>query len=293
MNTRILFAALALVAATASGCARASKSAPDVYQEHYDHAASAMPAAEVSAPASSNPTSPGPTDAPVASGQFAMIPGAPAWTPEGSVDEPAIAHGHDDPARDTIDQILIFTGTLSLAVEHGEAATGVDQAIDFAAAAGGYIAKRTDHDVVLRIPSGRFRVVMRQIGGLGEITKRRVETLDVSEEFFDLEVRLRNLEATRERMQALLADAKDLPQILTVEKELERITAEIDTLRGRLRFLSSQAAFSTLTVRFSERAAVQVAEVDPDPPKVTTPRRVENRIDWLDRVGVQQLLTLE
>ena len=67
---------------------------------------------------------------------------------------------------------------------------------------------------------------------------------DVSEEFHDLEVRLGNLRATRTRLQEFLGRATGINDMLTVEKELERVALEIDHIEGRLEFLRTRAAMS-------------------------------------------------
>ncbi len=160
------------------------------------------------------------------------------------------------------------------------------------------LALQTDTQLTLRVPSKRFRAVMRGVAGLGEVTTRSVNTVDVSEEFHDLKIELDNLEATRARIQKLLDQAKGLDEILRVEKELQRISAQIDTLEGRMRFLGSRAAFSTITVTVSERAPVVLAEPDveevepPPPPPPPPPRLLDTSVDWIDEVGVDRLMRL-
>ena len=82
--------------------------------------------------------------------------------------------------------MLIFNGTVGLLVDHLGTATGIDEAVDLAVRAGGYIAQQTDTTVILRVPSGKFRKVMRGVEKLGDVQSRSVQTLDVSEEFHDL-----------------------------------------------------------------------------------------------------------
>lgn len=219
-------------------------------------------------------------------------------TAQGSSPETAIADDLPTTGSDSAEQMLIFNGSLGLMVDATKTNENIDAAVDLAVRAGGYIAQQNDTMVIVRVPSGRFRRVMRQIEELGDITSRSVQTLDVSEEFHDIEVRLENLEATRTRIQKLLAQAKDLPQILTVEKELERVSAQIDQLQGRLRFLSSQAAFSTITVAFAERPVQQAILVDSDhvdnpPPPPPPPHVLDTSVEWIDSVGVHRLMNLD
>ncbi|MCZ7687465.1 MAG: DUF4349 domain-containing protein [Sandaracinaceae bacterium] len=91
---------------------------------------------------------------------------------------------------------------------------------------------------------------------LGDVLTRRVDVQDVTEEFRDIETRIQTLEAMRRRVQQLLERATDVQAALAVEQHLERITVELERLRGRLRFLADRVSFSTITVRFQERAEI-------------------------------------
>lgn len=197
---------------------------------------------------------------------------------------------------DAVDQMLVFNGALGLAVSPDTIPASIDAAVQLAVQAGGYVAQQTDVSLTLRVPSRRFRKLMKGLEGLGQVRTRSVQTLDVSEEFHDLEVRLENLQATRARIQKLLAQAKDLTETLVVEKELERVSAEIDAIEGRLRFLSSQAAFSTVTMGFQELprevTIVQPDEAPPPPPLPPPARRLDSSTEWLDEVDVHRLMSL-
>lgn len=216
---------------------------------------------------------------------------------DGSGGERAISDDDVPTTGDGVDQMLVFNGALSLAVAPDTIPSSIDTAADLAVAAGGYIAQQTDTTLTLRVPSGRFRKLMRGLEGLGQVRGRSVQTLDVSEEFHDLKVRLENLLATRTRIQKLLGQAKDLTEILVVEKELERLSVEIDGIEGRLRFLSSQATFSTVTLGFQELPR-EVVIVEPDePPALVVPpaapaRLLDSSVEWIGEVDVQRLMSL-
>jgi hypothetical protein len=198
---------------------------------------------------------------------------------------------------DAVDQMLVFNGTLSLAVQPDSIPAGIDAAVELAVTAGGYVAQQTDTTLTLRVPSRRFRKLMKGLEELGQVRGRSVQTVDVSEEFHDLKVRLENLQATRTRIQKLLGQAKDLTEILVVEKELERVSAEIDSIEGRLRFLGSQAAFSTVTLGFAELPR-EVTIVTPEEPQtlIAPPpppaRLLDASVEWVDEVDVHRLMTL-
>jgi hypothetical protein len=198
---------------------------------------------------------------------------------------------------DSVDQMLVFNGALGLAVQPDTIPASIDASVQLAVDAGGYVAQQTDTSLTLRVPSKRFRKLMKGLEALGQVRTRSVQTLDVSEEFHDLEVRLENLQSTRTRIQKLLGQAKDLSEILVVEKELERVSAEIDAIEGRLRFLSSQAAFSTVTMAFQELprevTIVQPDETPPPPPLPPPARLLDSSAVWIDEVDVHRLMSLQ
>lgn len=228
---------------------------------------------------------------------------APSKTGPANVSANASADAHVDEVApdsfetmgaDSIDQMLIFTAQLALEVDFASSAKTIDAAVQLGVTAGGYVAQMTDTTLHLRVPSRRFRKVMKQIEDLGDLRSRQVQALDVSEEYNDLGVRLDNLRATRERIEKLLNQSKDLAQILIIEKELERVTFEIDRIEGRMRMLASQAAFSTIAIAFSERPQqVELKQAGGEAlPPPTTPRTLRSSAVWVHQVDVHNLLTI-
>lgn len=190
-----------------------------------------------------------------------------------------------------IAQMLIYTAQLALLVDQAAFATTIDQVVDAALGLGGYLASHDNASVQVRVPSARFREALKHMEKLGTVTARSVQVQDVSEEFNDLEVRLKSLRATRDRLEQFLARAKDIQEVLSVERELSRLNGEIDRIEGRMRFLSSRAAFSTITVSLQPKPKTVVAgpqDEGPPPP----PRTIPLPIPWLDAVGLDRLLQL-
>lgn len=236
-------------------------------------------------------------------GEVAAGPGMTATSPAGhsaqaslaTVVDPTASSGGETPVeQEGRAPLLIYQAQLDVQVDGGEIAGTIDRAIDHAVRLGGYLAARDDRSVTVRIPSRRFTEGLRTLEQLGDVTHRQVSAQDVSEEFHDLEVRVDNLVALRERMQTLLARADTIEEMLRVEQELARITREIDQARGRLRFLGSRAAYSTVTLALAPRPVVEVeVEVEVhEPPPPPPPRAIDLPIGWLDRVGLDPLLTL-
>lgn len=205
------------------------------------------------------------------------MPGTTAPSKASPSPEQQIASG-DAAARDGKAPLLIYTAVLTMGV------FGVEQALDsvesLAREAGGYLLERNDTSITVRIPATRFRTALDGVGKLGDELHRQVNARDVTDEYADLEIRLRNAEVMRQRLESLLAKTGNIGDALAVERELERVAQTIEQIKGRLKLLGEQVAFSTITVNFQPRATDQVDS------------KVELPFEWLHELGLPQLLQL-
>jgi hypothetical protein len=103
--------------------------------------------------------------------------------------------------------------------------------------------------VTFRVPAERFDDALAGVQGLAQkVLSRTVSGDDVTEEFVDLQSRLKNLEATRDRLLTFLDKATDVEDALKVNDSLSQIQGQIEQLQGRKQFLQQSAALSTITV---------------------------------------------
>ena len=177
-----------------------------------------------------------------------------------------------------IQQVLIYTATFSMAVFEVEKAIGAVE--DLARNAGGFVARRDEHSVTVRVPAVGFDDAVKAIAGMGNVLGRNVQVEDVTEEFLDVTLRLKNARQVRDRVADLLANAKNVEESIKVEQELRRLSTEIERLEGRLKLLSNRARFSTITVTFE---TVRAAEA-----------RTKFRLPfpWLAGLGLGRLMDL-
>lgn len=112
---------------------------------------------------------------------------------------------------------------------------------------GGWVQQSTSTSLTMRIPVKEFDAFVEALSGFGDVTYKNVVGTDVTEQFFDLQIRMNNAVALRERYIELLKEAKSVEASLAIEKELARLTADIESMKGRLRYLKDRAAFSTIT----------------------------------------------
>ncbi len=150
-------------------------------------------------------------------------------------------------------------------------------------ALGGYLGSRDDTTLVVRVPAARFEEAVSAVEGAGQVLQRNVRAEDVTEQYRDLETRIRTLDAMRGRLEAMLARATTIEEALAVERQLERVTVELESLRGRLRYLGDRVAYSTLTLRFRQLAPTEI-------PDTARPRILPFR--WVQDLGLARLLDL-
>jgi hypothetical protein len=113
---------------------------------------------------------------------------------------------------------------------------------------GGYLQEIDGASITLRVPAARFDDALQEVARMGEVIERRVKAQDVTEEMRDLKIRLDNAERTRVRLLDLLEKTGRIEDAVKVEQELERVTETIELLKGKIQFLSAQAAYSTIRV---------------------------------------------
>ncbi len=190
--------------------------------------------------------------------------------------------------------LILYTGEVALTVDADRVAATIDAAVDAAESVGGHLAGRTNDTVKVKVPSARFREGLQKIEKLGLVTNEVINAEDVTAEYKDAEVRLENLRATRKRLEEFLAKAGTMTDMLTVERELERVAKEMDVLSGRLRFLKEHTAFSVLTVRLTAKPKTVpvVVQTPPPPPPPPPPRAIDLPVSWFGSLGVDELLRL-
>ena len=174
--------------------------------------------------------------------------------------------------------MLIYTANLSLAVYQVE--PGLDAVDRVAREEGGYLSAREDNAITIRVPRDRFDDALARIEKLGDVTHRDIKAQDVTDEYVDLQARLKNAYAIRDKLTDLLSRAS-VKEALDIEKELGRVTEDIERMEGKLKLLRDQIAFSTITVTFAPLAVEQVHESSLLAP-----------FPWLRQLGLQSLLNV-
>ena len=103
-------------------------------------------------------------------------------------------------------------------------------------------------DLTIRIPQTGFSDALEHIESLGEVQFRNLGSEDVTEQFIDLGARLKSSMAEEKSLLALLERSNSVTEILTVERELTRVRADIERAQGRLNFLERRVDLATINV---------------------------------------------
>lgn len=166
------------------------------------------------------------------------------------------------PAGQVAPSMLIRTGSASIEVDKLDPA--IIKVRQLAAQLGGYVANSSisgGRDQVrsatleLKIPATRYDQAIGGLNGIGRVEAVNTNVEDVGEEFVDVTARVTNAKRLEERLVGLLATRTGkLEDVLAVERELARVREEIERYEGRLRFLRTRAAVSTLSVTVHEPA---------------------------------------
>ncbi len=149
-------------------------------------------------------------------------------------------------------QKLIRTGSVSLEV-HDLAVAGREIEA-WAKRFGGYLEKSSSEtssgSVTARIPSAGFEKAMEEIGKVGTVKSQSVNVEDATERFYDLETRLGTKRVMRDRLTNYLAQAKSVKGMIQVERELNDVISDLESMEGRMKRLSAQIDRSTIEVSY-------------------------------------------
>jgi hypothetical protein len=165
------------------------------------------------------------------------------------------------------DAMIIRNGHVVVEVDSLELA--IERARQVALSLGGSIGNVSMHtgehqvrgaSVELKVPAARFDDAMTGLSPLGEVEQSNTTAQDVGEEYVDITARVANAKRLEERLINLLATRTGrLEDVLAVERELARVREEIERYEGRLRFLSTRVATSTIVASLHEEAPLVAA----------------------------------
>lgn len=163
---------------------------------------------------------------------------------------------------------VITTGWMYLTVEAPlEAAT---EAARITERAGGRVDGRTEYaphnndaggaELVLRIPSEVLQPTIDELKTLGELEELSLSASDVTREVQDLDARIGALEASLDRLLALLVQAEDIDDLITLESVVADRQGQLESLQAQRRSLADRVSLSTLTLTLGSEAMAPPTE---------------------------------
>jgi hypothetical protein len=179
----------------------------------------------------------------------------------------------------SLDRMIIRTVTLSLMVPDVQEAYRQIERI--AAEQGGLIGAsqvrqegdRATASVTVRVPADyrTYIATMERLRGLADkVVDEQVQTQDVSEEYVDLESRLRSLRLTEDRLLTLYDRAQRLEDVFAVQREITTVRGQIEQAQGRHQAIERRSAMATITVQLREAAPAPRPQADWSPQQVLT-----------------------
>ena len=165
--------------------------------------------------------------------------------------------------------ILIKTGSLHFAVKDFDTAyQSIKTKIQNS---NGYITSENSHgskntNLVIKVPVSDFHQLLELIEKEADqeyLVTKSVNSQDVTEEYIDVESRIKSKKAIETRYLEILTKARNVTEILKVETQLGKIRTEIEQAEGRLQYLRNRSNYSTISLTIYE---FQVSEVKPVQP---------------------------
>lgn len=159
----------------------------------------------------------------------------------------------DEPVVDpfTADRYVVYDAYMRLVVAEPETTT--NQLLELVKNHNGYALEIGTSRSVLRVPAQLLDETLEAVALLGKVRNRTLSGRDVTDQFYDLEARLLNAQATQKRFRELLEQATNVTEVLAVEAELARISYEVESIQGQLNRLEELTSFATITIQLEEK----------------------------------------
>jgi hypothetical protein len=174
-------------------------------------------------------------------------------------------------SQPTITRAIIKTGSLTVEAEDVDAAR--QKAITAIIGLKGQVAsedtgsddkgKITRANLVLKVPTASYETAIQRLSEIGKRLQIHQESSDVTEQVVDVESRIASQRASLERMRALLAKANTIGEIVSVETELTRREADLESLLAKQKNLALQTELATLALTLKAKGEPSVP-TDPD-----------------------------
>ncbi len=166
----------------------------------------------------------------------------------------------DQPKEDQIERMIVWTADIVLTVQDTE--QSISDVLALAKEMGGY-AVNTESWIqsellyarlTIRVPADQYETAMARLRDQAlKVEHESANSQDVTEEYVDLESRLRALQAKEAQLTKLMDQAEDTEAVLAVYEQLSATQVEIEQVKGRMSYLENLSAMATITVNLNPR----------------------------------------
>ena len=158
-------------------------------------------------------------------------------------------------AEITDNRMVTYSASLNLSVENADSTR--KKLVEYVKSNNGFIVIETDNSITSRIPTENMDNFINNSKTLGKTENVSKTGTDITDQYRDNVLRLEGLKNVRDRYLALLNKANSISDILSIEKELERINVEIERLEGKVKYAELSVSYSSITVKFKEKSKVK------------------------------------
>lgn len=166
---------------------------------------------------------------------------------------------------------LIYRANVVMEVK--EYSKAQSQIRDLVSLSGGYIIEFSENqstyeqggNFVLKVPAAGFNSFLERLEELKpESLQQSIQGQDVSEEYVDLESRLKVKEAVESRYLKFVGEATKTSDLVQFTNELERIQTEIEQIKGRMRYINNNVSYSTIEIRLYQPSDSSLSKLNED-----------------------------
>lgn len=173
-------------------------------------------------------------------------------------EQPAASPGTPSQVIGDPNQLVVYNGTMTLEVS--DLRPALDQAELTIVGMGGHLAGSSLEasssggeyaTVTYRIPAARWSEALQALRALGSrVVTESTDSQDVTTQVVDIDARISNLRVTEAAFQTFMERATTIDEVLKVQRELTTVRGDIERLTAERDTLSNRAALGTLSVRF-------------------------------------------
>lgn len=146
-----------------------------------------------------------------------------------------------------------------ISIETNSVDEGYDKILNISKQYNGYIESTSENtsengqktiNIVLKIPADDFEYAISNIKSLGHVKTIRINSSDITEQYYDVQARIKNLEIQEESLQSLMKKASNISDILQIEDKLNDVQTQIDSYKSQIKLWDSMTNMSTINLTF-------------------------------------------